>query len=144
MPQMPQVPPLRLGYPNLAHIGDQIAVVTAPAGAEGRTVSRGIIERFEAFPEQQLRVVRTSLAAPPTDSGNPLFNDLGEVIGVLTIGGTPTATATGEPAPGVFALSIEIRDPLLERAGFSRLTPGAGAGAGAGARGTSGTPATDT
>lgn len=136
--QMPQVPPLRLGYPNLAHIGDQVAVVTAPAGAEARTVSRGIIERFEAFPEQQLRVIRTSLAVPPTDSGNPLFNDLGEVIGVLTIGGTPTATATGEPAPGVFALSVEILDPLLERAGFSRLTAGAGGG------GTSGTPATDT
>ncbi|MEX5634726.1 Hsp70 family protein [Parafrankia sp. FMc2] len=137
-----QVPPLRLGYPNLAHIGDQIAAVTAAAGGEARTVSRGIIERFETFPEQRLRVVRTSLAVPSTDSGNPLFNDLGEVIGVLTIGGMPTATgaatATGEAAPGVFALSVEILDPLLERAGFSRLT------AGTGASGTSGTPATDT
>ncbi|WP_322750370.1 MULTISPECIES: Hsp70 family protein [unclassified Frankia] len=120
--------PLRLGYPKLVHIGDRVWVAPAqsgPAPADGvpRPLRQGTVEQFESFPEQQLQLVRTSLVVPPAGSGGPLFNDLGEVIGILTVGDQPKARRGAATTAGDFALSAEVLDPLLERAGYRRLGP---------------------
>jgi molecular chaperone DnaK len=103
--------PLHLGYPDLVRIGDPVRAAPAPAG--GGLVS-GLVERFETFPEQGLRLFRTGLQLEPRCSGGPLLNDLGEVIGVLTIGQRTAAAASD----GAFALTVDALNPLLAQAGF--------------------------
>jgi molecular chaperone DnaK len=107
--------PLRLGYPALVRIGDQVQAVAAAPGGPAVLVS-GLVDRFEIFAEQDLRLFRTGLSLGSASSGGPLLNDLGEVVGVLTIGEPPPGTAT---VAGAFALSVDALDPLLRQAGFA-------------------------
>jgi molecular chaperone DnaK len=104
--------PLRLGYARLARVGDRVwATSTAD---EQDLLLAGVIDKFESFSEQRLRVFRTSLQLPVQTSGGPLFNDLGEVIGILSVN-EQTAME------GAFALTVDTLDPLLTSAGFNRL-----------------------
>jgi molecular chaperone DnaK len=109
--------PLRLGYPDLVRVGDKVHAVTRePAEAEQAGLVTGLVDGFETFPEQDLRLFRTGLRLEPGCSGGPLLNDLGEVIGVLTI-----RERSGRGFPdAAFALTIDALNPLLTRAGFAR------------------------
>jgi molecular chaperone DnaK len=107
--------PLRLGYPDLVRIGDPVwAAAPAPPGGGPAGLVSGLVEKFETFPEQGLRLFRTGLLLEPRCSGGPLLNDLGEVIGVLTIGQRTAAAASD----GAFALTVDALNPLLAQAGF--------------------------
>jgi molecular chaperone DnaK len=94
--------PVRLGHPKLVRIGD-------PVWGAG---SAGVVDRFESFDEQGLHLFKTSLRAGAGDGGGPLFNDLGEVVGVLAV--------RAGSADGAFALTVDALDPLLAAAGFDR------------------------
>ncbi|WUH91064.1 Hsp70 family protein [Streptomyces sp. NBC_00433] len=102
--------PLRLGFPRLTHIGDPIR-----AAAPGGALVPGIIEKFEAFPEQGLHLYRTDLRLPAAAAGGPLLNELGEVIGALAPG--------GETQPA-FAITADSLAPLLAGAGFGLSAEG--------------------
>nr|WP_238355017.1 Hsp70 family protein [Kribbella sandramycini] len=86
--------PAQLGYAALVTIGDPIRT----AGAVG------LIERFEATS------FATSLRLPPDAVGQPVCDDLGEVIGVVT----------AITADGAHVVPIDTVDPLLRAAGFDR------------------------
>jgi molecular chaperone DnaK len=108
--------PLRLGYPDLVRVGDPVrAAAPAPAGGGPAGLLSGLVDRFETFPEQGLRLFRTGLQLEPRCSGGPLLNDVGEVIGVLTIG----QRAAGAASEGAFALTVDALNPLLAQAGFA-------------------------
>lgn len=100
--------PLRLGHAKLLGIGDRVWA----AGRTPRDLLRGVVDRFESFPEQDLRLFKTGLRLPPRCSGGPLLNDLGEAVGILTI---REGSATDE---GRFALTADALVPLLGSAGF--------------------------
>ncbi|GAA3204602.1 hypothetical protein GCM10010532_025830 [Dactylosporangium siamense] len=104
---------LALGHPGLVRVGDQ---VFAPSAGSGASLVDGLVDRLESFPEQGLRLFRIGLQLPASASGGPLVNDLGEVIGVLTIGG-PSAGTT-------YALTIDslpdLDGPDLDRPGTDR------------------------
>lgn len=106
-------PPLRLGYPDLVRIGDRVRA--AAPGADGGPVvlAGGLVDRFETFPEQDLRLFRTGLRLEPRCSGAPLLNELGEVVGVLAI-------RDGAAGQGAFAVTADALGPLLSQAGFAR------------------------
>jgi molecular chaperone DnaK len=99
--------PLPLGYPKLVRIGDQI---WAPRPAEASTWTHvaGLVDRFESV--NGVRLFVSSLRIPPSCSGAPVLNDLGEVVGIIT------AAADSETC----VLSIDALDPLLTEAGFDR------------------------
>jgi molecular chaperone DnaK len=98
------VAPFRLGYPKLARVGD-------PVWTPAQGGVHGVIDAFETFPEEGLRLFRTGLRLPAEASGGPLLNDLGEVVGIVSI---------NERSTGAFALTADALDPLLAQAGFSR------------------------
>jgi len=104
-------PALRLGHGVLVRIGDQVwAVGNVPGTAEPTGPRPGLVDGFESFPEQDLRLYRTGLRLAPPCSGGPLLNAFGEVIGVLALG--------GGAGGGAFALSVDALAPLLASAGF--------------------------
>ncbi|MFF3330437.1 Hsp70 family protein [Streptomyces sp. NPDC002888] len=106
--------PLRLGYPRLMRIGDRVWAPGPDIGTPTTTVS-AVVDRFESFPEEDLHVVRAGLPVPPSGSGGPLCNDLGEVVGILAINQDAAATADA-----AYALTVDSLNPLLAQAGFER------------------------
>ncbi len=91
------VPP-RLGYAKLVGIGDPVRTPGAV----------GLVERFESG--SGVQTFRTSLRVPLSSVGQPVFNDLDEVVGVIV------STAND----GARVLAIDAADPLLRAAGFDR------------------------
>ncbi|GAA4517770.1 hypothetical protein GCM10023191_090880 [Actinoallomurus oryzae] len=97
--------PLRLGHGELVRIGDRVWA-PGPAGDGPPALLDGVVDGFESFPEQGLRLFRTGLRIGPAGSGGPLLNALGEVVGVLTVG--------RESGPATFALTVDGLRPLLD------------------------------
>jgi molecular chaperone DnaK len=106
-------PPLRLGYPDLVRIGDRVRAAAPGADGGPAVLAGGLVDRFERFPEQDLRLFRTGLRLEPRCSGAPLLNELGEVVGVLAI-------RDGAAGQGAFAVTADALGPLLSQAGFAR------------------------
>jgi len=115
LPAAATAAPLRLGYPGLVRIGDPVWAA-APARGGPAHLAGGLVEGFEVFAEQDLRLFRTGLRLGPGSSGGPLLNGLGEVVGVLTIG----ARAADAVVDGAFALTVDALRLPLDQAGFAR------------------------
>ena len=87
--------PVRLGDSEAVRVGDAVFAIGAPFGLDF-TVTAGIVSALErdslASPAQRpiLDVIQTDAAVNPGNSGGPLFNTRGEVIGVNTAIENPT------------------------------------------------------
>lgn len=83
------VVPAVLGNPNTMHIGDEAFVVGNPFGLYG-SMSSGVISGFDrsfqpVTSNQVLRgLIQIDAAVNPGNSGGPLLNRSGEVIGIVT------------------------------------------------------------
>jgi S1-C subfamily serine protease len=87
--------PVQLGRASELQIGDSVIAIGAPEGLE-QSVTQGIVSQFRTMGEK--KVIQTDAAMNPGNSGGPLFNAQGEVIGVNTfkiIGATPNAPSQG-------------------------------------------------
>jgi S1-C subfamily serine protease len=84
-----QLVPATLGNPNAMHIGDEAFVVGHPLGLYG-SMSAGIISGFDrSFQpingKQKLQgLIQIDAAVNPGNSGGPLLNRSGQVIGIVT------------------------------------------------------------
>jgi S1-C subfamily serine protease len=84
-----QIVPAVLGNPNTMHVGDQAFVVGNPFGLYS-SMSAGIISGFDRSfqppnSDQMLRgLIQIDAAVNPGNSGGPLLNRDGEVIGIVT------------------------------------------------------------
>lgn len=77
------VPTLTLGDSDTVRVGDPVVLVGSPLGLDG-TVTAGIVSSLRPLPGY--RVIQTDAAASPGNSGGPMLNARGEVVGVLTFG----------------------------------------------------------
>jgi molecular chaperone DnaK len=108
-------PPFRLGHANLVRLGDPVWTIAAPAdGPEG--LCSGLVNKFESFPEWNIRLFKVGLRLPGRCSGGPLLNDLGEVVGILTVKDRPGEAEAEETC---FAQTVDSLEPLLAAAGFN-------------------------
>jgi S1-C subfamily serine protease len=84
-----QIVPATLGNPNAMRIGDEAFVVGNPLGLYG-SMSAGVISGFDrAFTDpdsnQELAgLIQFDAAVNPGNSGGPLLNRAGQVIGIVT------------------------------------------------------------
>jgi S1-C subfamily serine protease len=76
------LPVVTLGNSNLVQQGDSVLVIGNPLGLEA-SVSAGIVSGIRKL-EEGLQVFQTDAAANPGNSGGPMLNMNGAVIGVLT------------------------------------------------------------
>jgi S1-C subfamily serine protease len=94
--QIPQLlVPAILGNPNALRVGDEAYVVGNPFGLSG-SMSAGVISGFDRSftPEstqQTLKgLIQIDAAVNPGNSGGPLLNRYGEVVGIVTGIANPT------------------------------------------------------
>ncbi|MCB9077524.1 MAG: trypsin-like peptidase domain-containing protein [Anaerolineaceae bacterium] len=94
--QLPELlVPATLGNPNAMHIGDEAFVVGHPLGLYG-SMSAGVISGFDRSfkpPDSNQRLhdlIQIDAAVNPGNSGGPLLNRQGHVIGIVTALANPT------------------------------------------------------
>ncbi|MDQ6693703.1 MAG: trypsin-like peptidase domain-containing protein [Chloroflexota bacterium] len=91
-----KIVPATLGNPNASHIGDEAFVVGNPFGLTG-SMSAGVISGFNrSFQPVTSSIklqdmIQIDAAVNPGNSGGPLLNRYGEVIGIVTGLVNPTA-----------------------------------------------------
>jgi S1-C subfamily serine protease len=83
------LPVIRLGNSSDVKLGESVMVIGNPKGLTG-TISAGLISQFRQ--EESFSLLQTSAPIYPGNSGGPLINKRGEVIGVVTarFGDSPT------------------------------------------------------
>lgn len=124
-------PAAAMGSVEDVRVGEQVVAIGTPLALQFQhTVTGGIVSalnrtlqvpsgRSTAFMEQ---LIQTDVAVNPGNSGGPLLNQRGEVIGIVTV--------RVEEAAGIgFAIPIDIARPIVEHflADGSYVTPKMGA-----------------
>jgi hypothetical protein len=71
-----------LGNSDQVSVGDRVVLIGSPQGLD-RTVSDGLISALRDT-GLGLRLIQTDAAASPGSSGGGLFNDVGQLIGILS------------------------------------------------------------
>jgi hypothetical protein len=93
-----------LGDSDAVEVGDELVVIGYPLGLAGdATASRGILSAFRV--SEGLRYVQTDAAVSPGNSGGPLLNLNGEMIGIVTF------KFVGEAVEGM-ALAVAVNDVM--------------------------------
>ena len=112
--------PATMGSPSELALGDQVVVVGFPFGI-GPSVSAGVVSgkdrsyRARQANQQLERLIQFDAAANPGNSGGPLVNASGEVVGIVTAILNPSSSGT--------FLGIGFAMPIDEAAGAVGLAP---------------------
>jgi hypothetical protein len=78
------LPTVELGDSDSAEAGQQIVLIGNPLGMLAGSVSSGIVSGVRVLEEAGFRVIQTDAAANPGNSGGPMFDMSGHVLGVLS------------------------------------------------------------
>ena len=104
--------PATLGKSNALEVGDTAIAIGNPLGKLGGTVTNGIISALDreiTIDNQQMHLLQTNAAINPGNSGGGLFNDHGELIGIVN------AKSSGENIEGLgFAIPIDRAKPIID------------------------------
>jgi serine protease Do len=115
------LPTVKLGDPRTARVGDWVLAIGSPFGLTN-TVTSGIISaKSRALPnETYVPFLQTDVAVNPGNSGGPLFNMAGEVIGI----NSQIFSQTGGYQGLSFAIPIDVasmvKDQLLANGKVTR------------------------
>lgn len=103
--------PVIMGDSSKLEVGDIAVAIGNPLGSLGGTVTSGIIsalDREVTIDNQKMHLLQTSAAINPGNSGGGLFNDKGELIGVVN------AKSSGESIEGLgFAIPINRAKDII-------------------------------
>ena len=98
------MPVVKLGVIGEANIGEHIYVIGYPLGL-AKTISNGLLRRIREIDEKR-EILQITAPISPGNSGSPVFNSNGEVIGVVTTSGD--ATTPYETRNLAFAISVKL------------------------------------
>jgi S1-C subfamily serine protease len=115
-----QIIPAVLGNPGAMRVGDEAYVVGHPLGLTG-SMSAGIISGFDRSFKPQgsdqvlQNLIQIDAAVNPGNSGGPLLNRYGQVIGIVT--------ALANPTDQNFFIGIGFAVPITIAGGAADLPP---------------------
>ena len=114
MPGKKPLPAIKFGDSDKARVGDWVVAIGNPFGL-GHSVTAGIVSaRGRALSDSLDDYMQTDAAINKGNSGGPLFNEKGEVIGVNTAIYSPTGTNAGLafaiPSNVVKAVAEQLRE----------------------------------
>ena len=98
-------PVLTLGSTGSARIGQEVFAIGSALGLLQNTLTRGIVSGIRQTPTATL--VQTDAAVNPGNSGGPLIDRTGRVVGIVTMGYTDRQGLN-------FAVGIDHARPILE------------------------------
>jgi serine protease Do len=96
------LPAVRIGDPNRVRVGEWVIAIGSPFGLEN-TVTAGIVSAKARETGEYLPFIQTDVAVNPGNSGGPLINMRGEVIGI----NSQIFTTSGSYAGISFAIPID-------------------------------------
>jgi serine protease Do len=107
------LPKIPIGDPNKLEVGEWVAAIGAPFGFEN-SVTQGIVSaKGRLFPEDNyVPFIQTDVAVNPGNSGGPLFNLRGEVVGVNSVIYSRTGGFMGLSFAIPIDLAMEISEQL--------------------------------
>jgi len=79
------LPTLDLGDLSQVPLGSDVVVIGYPLGSKDITVTKGVASAFKSDPYKNLTLVQTDSAINSGNSGGPLLNLQGQVIGVVSL-----------------------------------------------------------
>lgn len=104
--------PVILGSSSDLAVGDTAVAIGNPLGELGGSVSQGIISALDreiTIDNQKMTLLQTDTAINPGNSGGGLFNQKGELIGIVN------AKSSGSDIEGLgFAIPIDLAKPVIE------------------------------
>lgn len=121
------LPAVRLGDPAQTGVGDWVLAIGSPFGFEN-SVTAGIVSaKSRALPgEGYAPFIQTDAAVNPGNSGGPLFNAQGEVIGVNSQIYTRTGGYQGVSFAVPIDVALKVEEQLLTHGKVSRGRLGVG------------------
>lgn len=104
--------PVILGSSNELSVGDMAVAIGNPLGELGGSVSQGIISALDreiTIDNETMTLLQTDTAINPGNSGGGLFNERGELIGIVN------AKSSGSDIEGLgFAIPIDTARTVIE------------------------------
>ena len=115
------LPTVKLGKSSNVKVGEWVAAIGAPFGLEN-TVTSGIVSaKSRDLPDDQfVPFIQTDAAVNPGNSGGPLFNMAGEVIGINSQIFSTSGGFMGLSFAIPIDLALEVKDQLLKDGKVSR------------------------
>ena len=106
------LPVVKIGDPSKTRVGEWVAAIGSPFGMEHSVTSGIVSAKSRNLPSEQLvPFIQTDVAVNPGNSGGPLFNMAGEVIGV----NSQIYSTTGGYMGMSFAIPIDVAMRVKEQ-----------------------------
>ncbi len=126
--------PVKFGSSSSLRLGDTVFVIGSPYnGLFANSVSSGIVSglnREMVLNSATQTFIQTDAAVNPGNSGGPMFNANGELVGIITrksMLSTVTGEATSIEGIG-FAIPSDVASPVLEQLAQGKQVPRSGIG----------------
>lgn len=115
------LPVVKLGKSENVSVGEWVAAIGAPFGLDN-TVTAGIVSaKSRNLPDEQfVPFIQTDVAVNPGNSGGPLFNMKGEVIGINSQIFSTSGGFMGLSFAIPIDLAVQIKDELMKNGKVSR------------------------
>ena len=115
------LPVVKLGKSENVKVGEWVAAIGAPFGLDN-TVTAGIVSaKSRNLPDEQfVPFIQTGVAVNPGNSGGPLFNMKGEVIGINSQIFSTSGGFMGLSFAIPIDLAVQIKDELMKNGKVSR------------------------
>ncbi|MBI4204803.1 MAG: DegQ family serine endoprotease [Betaproteobacteria bacterium] len=116
------LPTVTIGDPEKMKVGDWVAAIGSPFGFENSVTSGIISAKSRALPDSTyVPFIQTDVAVNPGNSGGPLFNMRGEVIGINSQIYSRTGGYMGLSFAIPIDVAIKVRDDLVR---YGKVTRG--------------------
>ena len=115
------LPTVKIGDPNQSKVGQWVVAIGSPYGFEN-TVTSGIISaKGRSLPDENYTpFIQTDVAVNPGNSGGPLFNLQGQVIGINSMIYSQTGGFQGLSFAIPIDEAIRVKDELVKTGHVSR------------------------
>jgi len=118
---------VRIGNPTQLKVGEWVAAIGSPFGLEN-SVTAGIVSaKSRALPQETLvPFIQTDVAVNPGNSGGPLFNMAGEVVGINSQIFSTSGGYMGLSFAIPIDLALKVKDDLVAHGKVTRGRIGVG------------------
>jgi serine protease Do len=115
------LPTVRLGDPSAAKVGEPVLAIGAPFGFENSATAGIISAKSRSLPEDTyVPFIQTDVAVNPGNSGGPLFNLKGEVIGINSQIYSRTGGFQGLSFAIPIDVAVKVQDQLVKHGKVTR------------------------